>query len=126
MRLTMLRSRAGAPHRFGGPDRQQAMTQSRKHVRIEYRVRPEVDLDELKRDIATFVAGIAGHRDTSRYSSFQDAKDPRHFVHVGAFDEDAVPSLQRQEFFVHFTQRLRERCEVAPEATMLVKVASTS
>jgi len=101
------------------------MSQDKQHVRIEYRVRPEVDLDEVKRDIAVFVAGIHAHRATSRYTSFQDLKDPRHFVHVGMFDVDAVPSLTQQEFFVTFSKSLRERTVTPPEATQLSVVATT-
>lgn len=101
------------------------MSQDKQHVRVEYRLRPEVDLDQQKRDIAAFVAGIHAHRATSRYTSFQDVKDPRHFVHVGMFDADAVPSLTQQEFFMTFTKLLRERCVTPPDATQLSVVATT-
>ena len=101
------------------------MSQDKQHVRVEYRLRPEVDLDQQKRDIEAFVAGIHTHRATSHYTSFQDVKDPRHFVHVGMFDADAVPSLTQQEFFTTFTKLLRERCVTPPEATQLSVVATT-
>lgn len=101
------------------------MSQDKQHVRVEYRLRPEVDLDQQKRDIEAFVAGIHAHRATSRYTSFQDMKDPRHFVHVGHFDVDAVSSLTQQEFFVTFTKLLRERSVTPPEATQLSVVATT-
>lgn len=101
------------------------MTQTKQHVRVEYRLRPEVDLEQQKRDVAAFVAAIHAHRATSRYTSFQDLEDPRHFVHVGEFDADAVPSLTKQEFFLAFTQLLRERTVAPPEATRLAMVATT-
>ncbi len=101
------------------------MSQDQQHVRVDYRLRPDVDLDQQKRDIAAFIAGIHAHRVTSRYTSFQDVKDPRHFVHVGTFDADAVASLTQQEFFVAFTKLLRERCVTPPDATVLSVVAST-
>ena len=78
------------------------MSQDKQHVRVEYRLRPEVDLDQQKRDIGAFIAGIHAHRATSRYTSFQ------------------------QEFFVTFTKLLRERCVTPPEATQLSVVATTA
>lgn len=97
----------------------------RKYVRVEYHVRGDVDLDELKREIAGFVAGIREHRADHLYTSYQDIKDARHFVHVGDFAAEAVPGLQAQAFFGRFTAFLRERCVVGPEVTMLAKMAST-
>jgi hypothetical protein len=101
------------------------MQPTRRVVRIEYRVRPDVDLDALKQDITGFVDGIRALRATSVYTSYQDVDDPRHFVHVGEFDTDAVPELQAQEFFKRFSARQKERCVVGPDATKLAMVAST-
>ena len=97
----------------------------RKHVRIEYRVRPDVDLEELERDITAFVDGIRAHRESNLYTSYRDTADPRHFVHIGEFDAEQVAGLQQQDFFKRFATRLRERCAVPPEVTTLSVVRST-
>ena len=96
-----------------------------KFVRIEYTIRPDVNLDELKGAIGEFVAGIGALHPENRYTSFQDVKDPRRFVHVGEIVEDVVPTLQAATFFKRFTTYLRERCAVGPEALDLNPVAST-
>ena len=69
-------------------------TSPRTHVHVEYHVRKDVDLDELKREIARFVSGIHEHGIDHVYSSYQDVKDERHFVHVGDFGAETVPGLQ--------------------------------
>lgn len=97
----------------------------RRRVRIEYRLRPDVDLERVAEEIRTFVAGIAGSGPDRRYASYQDASDPRHFVHFGDFPAAAVAALQAEPFFVHSTAFLRQHCEAAPVATQLVAVAST-
>jgi hypothetical protein len=100
-------------------------TSPRTHVHVEYHVRKDVDLDELKREIARFVSGIHEHGIDHVYASYQDVKDERHFVHVGDFAAETVPGLQTEAFFGRFTGFLRERCRVGPEVTLLTKVAST-
>jgi len=97
----------------------------RKHVRIEYRVRPDVDLDVLAGLIGDFVAGIANHDASHDYTSYRDAKDPRHFVHVASFQPAALAALQAAPFFQTFTKRLREFTITDPEVTQLSPVAST-
>ena len=94
-------------------------------VRIEYTIRPEVALDELKGAITAFVDGIRAHDAGSRYTSYQIAGDERRFVHVGEFAEEVVPSLQEQSFFRQFTAFLRERCAEGPVVTALARVATT-
>jgi len=97
-----------------------------KSIRIEYRIRPDVDLDEVKRGITEFVAGIRAQHPGHRYTSFQHASDPRRFVHVGELVEDAIPALQAEPFFRTFVAFLRERCASGPDSTSLVRVATTS
>ena len=41
-----------------------------KYIRIDYRVKPEVDLGELKTEIAQCVAGVRGHNPEHHYGSF--------------------------------------------------------
>ncbi|MCW3100117.1 MAG: hypothetical protein JWL77_5735 [Chthonomonadaceae bacterium] len=96
-----------------------------KSVCIQYTIRPDVDLDELKRAITEFVAGINAHDPRHRYTSFQHAEDPRRFVHIGEFVEEAPPTFQEEPFFQHFTAYLRERCASGPEVSSLERVAFT-
>jgi quinol monooxygenase YgiN len=96
-----------------------------RHVRIEYRVRPDVDLDALTGLIRDFVAGIANNDASHDYTSYRDAKDPRHFVHVASFEPAALAALQAAPFFQTFTKRLRESTVTDPEVTQLSPVAST-
>lgn len=98
----------------------------RRHVRIEYRLRDDVDLDAFKQRVAEFVAGLRAHRADSVYTSYQATDDPRRFVHVGDFAADAVPSLQAEPFFRRFSAGMRELCAAGPEVIQLVAVASTS
>ncbi|HEX4418064.1 MAG TPA: hypothetical protein VH165_09205 [Kofleriaceae bacterium] len=100
------------------------MTEQR-HVRIEYRVRDDINLDQLAASIGEFVAGMRAHDQATDYTSYRDAKDPRHFVHVGHFRPDAAASLQTQPFFQSFTAKLRESCASGPDVTNLTPVAST-
>jgi hypothetical protein len=97
-----------------------------KYIRIDYIVRPDVDLDELKAAIAEFVDGIRSHNPQHRYTSFQHPADRFRFIHIGEVVEEVLPDLQKQSFFQHFTGYLRERCSVGPEVTRLDRVASTA
>lgn len=97
-----------------------------KNVRIEYTLRPDVDLDEVKREISAFVAGIHAHDAAARYTSFQLADEPSRFVHIGEFPDNSTPGLQDQPFFGKFTAFLRARCAAGPTVTTLARVASTS
>jgi len=97
-----------------------------RYVRIEYTVRPDVDLEELAGAIGEFVAGIAAHHPEHRYTSYRHADDPRRYVHVGELVADVVPALQREPFFQRFTAYLRERCVTGPDVTPLQPVASTT
>jgi hypothetical protein len=96
-----------------------------KSIRIEYTIRPDVDLDELKHAIAEFVAGIGALHPENRYTSFQYAKAPRRFIHFAEIVEDVLPALQAEPFFIRFTTYLREQCIAGPEASWLDQVAST-
>src|SRR5258708_3307449 len=93
-----------------------------KRVCIQYTIRPDVDLDELKHAIAAFVAGIGAHDPKHHYTSFQHTDDPRRFLHIGEFVEEALPSFQTEPFFIRFTTYLRERCAAGPEVSGLDQV----
>lgn len=46
-----------------------------KCIRVDYTVKPDVDLDNLKAAITEFVAGIRSHHPEHRYTSFQHPAD---------------------------------------------------
>lgn len=96
-----------------------------KYIRVDYTVKPEGDLDNLKAEICDFVAGIRSHHPEHRYTSFQHPADPARFIHIGEFAEEALPDLQKQPFFRHFTEYLPGQCSIGPEVTRLDRVAST-
>jgi hypothetical protein len=96
-----------------------------KYIRIDYVVKPEVALDELKGAIAEFVAGIHAHHPKHRYTSFQHPSDPLRFIHIGEVVEEVLPDLQKQPFFLRFTKLLKEQCSIGPDLTRLDRVAST-
>jgi hypothetical protein len=93
-------------------------------VLVDYVVRPDVELPDVTAAIARFVAGIGAHDPGHRYTSYQLAKEPRRFVHVGEIDAVRLPDLQAQPFFTSFSAFLRERCEQGPRVTWLQTVAS--
>jgi quinol monooxygenase YgiN len=97
-----------------------------RYIRVDYTVKPEVDLDNLKAGISEFVAGIRNHHPEHRYTSFQHPADPNRFTHIGELVEEAIPDLQKQPFFRHFTEYLPGQCSVGPEVTRLDRVASTA
>lgn len=97
-----------------------------KYIRVDYTVKPKVDLNNLKAGIYEFVAGIRGHHPEHRYTSFQHPTDPNRFIHIGELVEEALPDLQKQPFFRHFTEYLPGQCSVGPEVTRLDRVASTA
>jgi len=96
-----------------------------KYIRVDYTLKPEVDLDHLKVAISEFVAGIRSHHPDHRYTSFQHPTDPKRFIHIGEFVEEVIPDLQKQPFFQKFTEYLPGQCSVGPEVTRLERVAST-
>ena len=95
-----------------------------RFVRIEYVIRDDVNLDEVEKAIAEFVAGIRAHHPEHRYTSYRHAKEPRHFIQIGELVESAAASLQTEPFFPRFTAFLRERCATGPEVTALTRVAT--
>jgi hypothetical protein len=97
-----------------------------KYIRVDYTVKPEVDLENLKTAISEFVAGISSHHPEHRYTSFQHPADPHRFIHIGEFVEGVLPDLQRQAFFQRFTEYLPGQCSAGPEVTRLAHVASTA
>ena len=70
-----------------------------KYIRIDYTVKADVDLDNLKAAITEFVAGIRSHHPEHRYASFQHPADPFRFIHIGEVVEEVIPDLQKQPFF---------------------------
>jgi len=96
-----------------------------KYIRIDYVVKPDVALDELKGAIAEFVAGIRAHHPEHRYTSFQHRSDPLRFIHIAEVVEEVLPDLQKQPFFLRFTAHLKEQCSIGPDVTRLDPVAST-
>jgi hypothetical protein len=97
-----------------------------KYIRVDYTVKPNVDLDNLKAAITGFVAGIRNHHPEHRYTSFQHPADPNRFIHIGEVVEEVLPDLQKQPFFRHFTEYLPGQCFVGPEVTRLDRIASTA
>jgi quinol monooxygenase YgiN len=94
-------------------------------IRIEYTIKPDVDLDEVRTAITTFVAAIANHHPEHRYTSFQSIKEPRSFTHLGELRDGAVDDLLTRPFFKEFSEFLRASCLSGPEAVRLTQVAST-
>jgi hypothetical protein len=97
-----------------------------KFIRVDYTVKADIDLDNLKAAITEFVAGIHSHHPEHRYTSFQHPADPNRFIHIGEVVEEVLPDLQRQPFFRRFTEYLPGQCSAGPEVTGLVRVASTA
>lgn len=97
-----------------------------RYIRIDYTVKPDVNIEELKREIGEFVNGFRAHHHQHRYTSLQHASDPLRFTHFGEVVEEATHDLQQQPFFLHFTAYLREKCSSGPEVTRLNRVASTA
>jgi quinol monooxygenase YgiN len=112
------------PHLFGRLDRRGRMTE-RKHMRLEYRLRPDVDVEAYLPEVKKFVANMRDHDATHDYTTYRDVKDPHHFVHVGHFDPEAVERMQTQDWFKGFTAHLRTLVVAPPDVTMLAQVATT-
>ena len=74
-----------------------------KYIRVDYTVKPDVDLDEPKAAIAEFVADIRSHHPEHRYTSFQHPANPFRFIHIGEVVKEVLLDLQKQSFFQHFT-----------------------
>ena len=97
-----------------------------RYVRVDYTVKTDIDLDNLKAEIHEFVAAIHNHHPEHRYTSFQDPANPHRFIHIGELVEEALPDLQKQPFFRHFTEYLPGQCSIGPEVARLDRVASTA
>jgi quinol monooxygenase YgiN len=97
-----------------------------EYIRVDYTVKPNVDLNNLRDAITEFVAGIRSHHPGHRYTSFQHPADPNRFIHIGEVVEEALPDLQKQPFFQRFTEYLPGQCSDGPEVTRLERVASTA
>jgi predicted RecB family nuclease len=95
-----------------------------KCVCIEYTIKPEADLDDVKKHIADFVGAIASHHPDHRYTSFEYVTDSRRFVHVAELVQDVVPDFQTRPFFRVFSEFLREQCESGPRVSSLDRIAS--
>jgi quinol monooxygenase YgiN len=112
------------PIGFGALARHHSM-QERKHVRIEYRLRPNVDVEAYWRRLKEFVAAMRAHDPSHEYTAFRDANDDRHFVHVGHFDPAIAEQMQAQPWFAAYTTHLRTLTVEPPNVTMLNTIAST-
>lgn len=66
-----------------------------RYIRVDYSVRTEVNLDELKTAIGEFVAGIRRHHPEHRYTSFQHPADPFRFIHIGEVVEERRSRISR-------------------------------
>src|SRR5260370_12473195 len=97
-----------------------------KFMRVDYTVKPDIDLEKVKAAIAEFVAGIRSHNPEHRYTSFQHPDDPTRFIHIGEIVAEGLPDLQRQPFFQRFTEYLPSQCAAGPEVTALDRLASTA
>jgi hypothetical protein len=97
-----------------------------EYIRVDYTVKPNVDLDNLKAAITEFVAGIRSHHPEHRYTSFQHSTDPNRFIHMGEVVAEVLPDLRKQPFFQRFTEYLPGRCSDGPDVTRLDRVASTA
>jgi len=111
-------------HPFDPFDRRGDMSE-RKHLRLEYRLRPDVDVDAYLPEVKKFVANMRDHDASHDYTTYRDVKDTHHFVHVGHFDADVAERMQTQDWFKGFTAHLRTLTVAPPEVTMLAQVAST-
>ncbi|HEX7700031.1 MAG TPA: hypothetical protein VF403_04905 [Kofleriaceae bacterium] len=94
----------------------------RKHMRLEYRLRDDVDIDGYLPLLTEFVTNLRKDDTTTDYTAYRDAKNPQHFVHVGHFNEDVAAAFQNQVWFKTFTTRLRELTVSPPDVVMLSPV----
>ncbi len=91
----------------------------RRHVRIEYTLKPEVDLETYKTEAAAFASAIRAHHSTSAYTVYQHEKDPRRFTHVGSFEPDVSSTMQKEAWFGTYTARLRTLAQDGPDVQMV-------
>jgi quinol monooxygenase YgiN len=99
--------------------------QERKHVRIEYRLRPDVAVEAYLPRLKELVAAMRADDPSHEYTAFRDANDDRHFVHVGHFDHAIAERMQAQPWFGAYTTHLRTLTVEPPSVTMLSPIAST-
>jgi len=97
----------------------------RKHMRLEYRLRPDVDVEAYLPEVKKFVAAMRDHDPSHDYTTYRDVKDPQHFVHVGHFTSDVAERMQTQDWFKTFTTHLRTLTVNPPDVTMLAQIAAT-
>ena len=97
----------------------------RKHMRLEYRLRPDVDVDAYLPEVMKFVANMRDHDPSHDYTTYRDVKDPKHFVHVGHFDAEVAERMQTQGWFKAFTTHLRTLTINPPDVTMLAQLTAT-
>lgn len=95
------------------------------HIAVEYTVKDDVDLDEVKALIRGFVADVRSIDIGVHYRSMH-RPDSRSFIHVISVDDpDTLKQLQSQEFFKAFGPQLSSRCAEGPTVTRLQLVAQT-
>jgi quinol monooxygenase YgiN len=95
----------------------------RKHMRLEYRLKDSVDIETYIPLVSAFVANLRKDDASTDYTCYRDLKDPRHFVHVGHFDDAVSTKFQTQAWFQEFTTKLRELTVHPPDVVMLSQVA---
>ena len=98
----------------------------RRHVRIEYTLKPEIDLATYKSEVGAFVSGMHADHASHTYAVYQHEKNERRFTHVGSFDAERVAAMQKQAFFEKFSAYLREAAIGGPDVQMVGPVATTS
>jgi hypothetical protein len=91
----------------------------RRHVRIEYTLKPEVDVETYKTEAAAFASAIRAHHDGNAYTVYQHEKDPRRFTHLGSFEPQVVPAMQKEPWFESFTAHLRDSATNGPDVQMV-------
>jgi quinol monooxygenase YgiN len=96
-----------------------------QHMRLEYRLRDDVDPETYLPLLGEFVSNMKAHDPSHDYTTYRDTKDPRHFVHVGHFAPDVIPGMQAQAWFKQFTAHMRTLTAAPPDVAMLSQVAST-
>ena len=97
-----------------------------KQVMIQYTLKDDADIDDVKTGIGRFVSGLRETSEQIRYTSYEKNEPARSFVHIGYFpDEATVKEAQSRPFFGEFSAFLKERCAEGPGVTWLTTVAST-
>jgi hypothetical protein len=94
------------------------------HVVLQYTVKPEVDVEEVKAGVRRFVGEIRASELRIGYRSMQ--LDERRFVHVITVDDaETQAALEAKPWFKDFGPWLRARCAEGPTASRPKLVVQT-